>query len=56
LRSPEPTWSLSDWISFTVPANAKRIAIGMGVRLSNIDPEVSEALVRGDDFEVQEVG
>ncbi len=56
LTSPEPTWSLSDWISFTVPPNAERIAIGMGVKLIDMDTGVSEALGRADDFEVQEVG
>jgi len=56
VRSATPsTWEQSDWITFTVPVNAEYIAVGMAIRLGEIDAGVSEALGRADDFEVQEV-
>jgi len=55
VRSATPeTWEQSPWITFTIPADAKYIAIGMNIKLSDIDPGMSQALGRADDFEVQE--
>ena len=57
VRSATPsTWEQSNWITFTVPADAKYIAVGMAIRLAGIDDGVSQALGRADDFEVLEIG
>lgn len=56
LSSPEPSWTLSPELTFTVPANAARVVIGMAAKLEYVDSGFTgEAVVRADDFEVYEV-
>ena len=47
-----PSWTQSQWANFTVPAEARFVAIGAVIMQKNIEPGFSTAWARADDFEL----
>lgn len=51
-RVNSTTWTESQWANFTVPAEARYVAIGAVIMQKNIAPGFTTAWARADDFEL----